>query len=168
MDMQGAGNDISGTLPTEIGWLTGLTYVDLSYNALSKTLPTEVGMLTGLTSIDLGKNSFTGTIPSQIGNCGVPCVPSARSRLTYLNAASPSPGAWTALYSSCESQPPPAAPSPRSTWTPRRSDMLICGTGRSLPWRGRLGYRAESVHRKPPEPNRHVHCFGLLLRYHRQ
>ena len=130
---QDVDNGVSGTLPTEIGWLTGLTNVDLSYNALSKTLPTEVGMLTGLTSIDLGKNSFTGTIPSQIGNCGVPCVPPARSRLTYLNAASPSPGAWTALYSSCESQPPPAPtrhllpPTSHvdSSW---RSDILICGT----------------------------------------
>ncbi len=70
------GNNLSGTIPPEIGNLTNLTYLDLEYNQLTGTIPSEIGNLTNLTYLCLYHNQLTGTIPSEIGNL---------TNLTYLN-----------------------------------------------------------------------------------
>ena len=62
----------TGSIPSEIGQLTGLTYLVLSRNALLGTIPTQIGLLTSLTyycltNLDLSTNALTGSIPSQIG-----------------------------------------------------------------------------------------------------
>ena len=59
-----AGGGVAGTLPAEVGGLTGLTVLDLSGNYLSGTMPAEMGDLTGLTRLDLSENELTGSIPA--------------------------------------------------------------------------------------------------------
>ena len=61
-------NQMSGTIPTEIGWLTQLTALGLMSNQLTGTIPctipTEMGLLTQLTYLNSHNDTpFTGTIP---------------------------------------------------------------------------------------------------------
>jgi len=50
--------DLRGTIPSEVGLLTGLSYLDLSINSLKGSLPSELALLTGLTKLDLSSNLF--------------------------------------------------------------------------------------------------------------
>ena len=59
---------MSGSLPTELGNLSNLTYLSLGSNSLSGSLPTELGNLSNLTYLSLGSNSLSGSIPSELGN----------------------------------------------------------------------------------------------------
>ena len=61
-------NQLSGTIPGEIGNLTRLTELGLSGNQLSGIIPGEIGNLTRLTILALGDNQLSGTIPGEIGN----------------------------------------------------------------------------------------------------
>ena len=45
------GNDISGTLPTELGLMSSLTYMDLGENIFSGAFPTEIAYLTQLQTL---------------------------------------------------------------------------------------------------------------------
>ena len=56
-----------GTMPSEIGLLSGLTGFDWSMNSITGTIPSEFGALTSLKSLNLGTNLFTGTLPSELG-----------------------------------------------------------------------------------------------------
>ena len=62
-------NQVSGTLPSEIGLLTELTYISLPSNALDGTLPTEMGELTKMRESHsfLYDNWFTGPVPTEMG-----------------------------------------------------------------------------------------------------
>jgi Leucine-rich repeat (LRR) protein len=57
-------NQLSGTIPSELGQLTSLQYLYLANN-LTGTIPSELGELTSLLQIDLEYNNPTGTIPSE-------------------------------------------------------------------------------------------------------
>ncbi len=61
-------NNLSGTLPSEIGNLTNLRDLNLSGNQLSGTMPTELFSLVELNALLLSNNQLQGTIPSEIGN----------------------------------------------------------------------------------------------------
>ena len=61
-------NNLTGTIPREIGNLTGLTRLNLYNNRLRGTILTEIENLINLTSLSLGKNQLTGSIPVEIGN----------------------------------------------------------------------------------------------------
>jgi len=61
-------NQLSGSIPPEIGNLTALTRLYLSFNRLSGSIPPEIGNLTALTGIELYFNQLTGPIPPEIGN----------------------------------------------------------------------------------------------------
>ncbi len=61
-------NNLSGTIPAELGNLTKLTKLHLQLNQLSGTIPPELGNLTGLTSLWLYANQLSGTIPPELGN----------------------------------------------------------------------------------------------------
>ncbi|KAH9332019.1 hypothetical protein KI387_004127, partial [Taxus chinensis] len=85
--------NLSGTLATEIGFLSGLQILDLSYNkeltgpipstlgnlinlktlvligcGFSGHIPPELGNMQQLTFLDLSSNSFSGPIPPSVGN----------------------------------------------------------------------------------------------------
>ena len=68
-----------GSLPTSIGGLDALAYLDLSFNSLSGSIPSSLEGLTRLTYLDLMRNSLSGSIPSSLG---------ALTKLTYLSLSS--------------------------------------------------------------------------------
>lgn len=61
--------NLQGNLPPDIGHLTALQTLDLSYNGqLIGPLPQTLGSLTNLQSLSLIECNFTGTIPDSLGN----------------------------------------------------------------------------------------------------
>ena len=91
---------LRGSISAEVGKLTELENLDLSYNSLSGSIPTAIGKLTKLGELELGNNSLTGRIPNDIGkltnlerlqlrrNSLSGSIPSAIGKLTnleYLN-----------------------------------------------------------------------------------
>ena len=61
-------NNLSGTIPPEIGTLGRLQYLELGYNGIEGEIPSEIGNLTELYYLSLGLNRLTGEIPPEIGN----------------------------------------------------------------------------------------------------
>jgi Leucine-rich repeat (LRR) protein len=61
------GNNLTGTIPSEIGNFSHLTQLRLSFNHLSGTIPTSIGNLSNLLSLNLDWNKLTGEIPKEIG-----------------------------------------------------------------------------------------------------
>jgi Leucine-rich repeat (LRR) protein len=59
---------MKGTIPADLGLLTALEYVDVSYNGLTGTLPESIGQWTAMTYFNANNNKMTGTIPASIGN----------------------------------------------------------------------------------------------------
>ena len=70
-------NNLSGTLPTDLGQLSALTTIACSNdNGLTGEIPDELFQIGSLRQIGIGNCSLIGTIPNTIGNC---------SYLTELN-----------------------------------------------------------------------------------
>ena len=67
--LSGQNNQLTGTIPTQLGKLTKMTDdFGLSSNKLRGTIPTELGMLTKLCNdFQLQGNQLTGTIPDVLG-----------------------------------------------------------------------------------------------------
>jgi Leucine-rich repeat (LRR) protein len=61
-------NNMTGTIPPEIGNLTELTNLQFAINNLSGVIPPELGNLIKLEQLSLNDNNFTGNLPSQLGN----------------------------------------------------------------------------------------------------
>ena len=61
-------NNLSGSIPAEIGNLDNLTYLYLGFNNLSGSIPAEIGNLDNLKCLYLGFNNLSGSIPAEIGN----------------------------------------------------------------------------------------------------
>ena len=61
-------NQLTGSIPPEIGNLTNLTYLNLGPNQLTGSIPPEIGNLTNLEGLRLNNNQFTGEIPPEIRN----------------------------------------------------------------------------------------------------
>ena len=61
-------NDLTGPIPPELGNLANLTELWLDDNELSGPIPPELGNLANLTGLYLGNNILTGPIPPELGN----------------------------------------------------------------------------------------------------
>ncbi|KAH7294279.1 hypothetical protein KP509_28G063700 [Ceratopteris richardii] len=61
-----SGNMLSGSVPDDIGALTGLFNLNLSHNALTGSIPTSLAKVLTLESLDLSDNLLTGPIPPQL------------------------------------------------------------------------------------------------------
>jgi Leucine-rich repeat (LRR) protein len=61
-------NELTGTIPLELCGLTNLRSLEISYNQLTGTVPPELEALTNLTTLYLSGNELSGPIPSEIGN----------------------------------------------------------------------------------------------------
>jgi len=58
--------ELTGSIPPEIGCLTNLNFLSLGYNQLTGSIPSEIGNLTSLTELWLYNNQLTGEIPESI------------------------------------------------------------------------------------------------------
>lgn len=63
-----AANNLSGGIPIELNNLTNLAYLRLDGNNLTGSIPTWLGNLTNLEGLWLSSNQFSGSIPTQLGN----------------------------------------------------------------------------------------------------
>ena len=61
------GKQLTGPIPVELGQLTQLKYLWLSYNQLTGEIPSELGNLTELRELSLSGNQLTGEIPAWLG-----------------------------------------------------------------------------------------------------
>jgi len=59
-------NDLTGTLPSEIGILTNLQRIQLDRNQLYGSIPSEIGHLSRLTHLNISYNMLSGYIPREI------------------------------------------------------------------------------------------------------
>ena len=71
-------NQLSGTIPSQLGLHTKLTLLDVGFNSLSGSLPTQLGELGASLEVLYGSNNrLDGTLPTQLGRL---------DRLRYLDA----------------------------------------------------------------------------------
>ena len=81
-------DDLSGSIPPELGDLDALVQLYLSFNSLTGSIPKELGNLTNLTTLSLIDNQLTGSIPAELtalnlttlelsGNSFTGCIPLA-------------------------------------------------------------------------------------------
>lgn len=60
-------NNLVGSLPSEIAYLSKLTNLDFQHNRLQGQMPEGLGYLTKLEYLGLSKNQFEGTVPKTLG-----------------------------------------------------------------------------------------------------
>ena len=61
-------NGLTGEIPAEVGLLTHLRVLNLSFNdSLAGTIPPEIGNLENLEELELNHNGLTGEIPAEVG-----------------------------------------------------------------------------------------------------
>jgi Leucine-rich repeat (LRR) protein len=61
-------NGLVGTLPDELGLLTDMRHVYLSYNKLRGTIPESIGYIQSLVELAVGYNELTGSLPRSISD----------------------------------------------------------------------------------------------------
>ncbi len=71
-------NNLSGSIPAELGSLSALSKLDLGGNRLTGYIPAQLGNIGNLLTLSLANNQLSGGIPSQLGNL---------SNLSTLNLA---------------------------------------------------------------------------------
>ncbi|KAL0298377.1 UNVERIFIED_CONTAM: Leucine-rich repeat receptor-like protein kinase TDR [Sesamum radiatum] len=63
------GNNLSGSIPWDIGHCEKLICLNLRRNSLTGIIPWEISALPSITDVDLSHNFLTGAIPSNFNNC---------------------------------------------------------------------------------------------------
>ena len=63
-----SGNQLSGAIPPELGDLANLDHLWLQHNQLTGAIPPELGQLTRLELLNLQENQLTGAIPQSLTN----------------------------------------------------------------------------------------------------
>lgn len=61
-------NNLKGQLPPELGNLSSLQFLDISFNQLTGPIPPELGNLSNLQTLELYGNQLSGSIPSELVN----------------------------------------------------------------------------------------------------
>ena len=67
VELRLGGNNLSGQIPSELGNLSKLEHLSITYNHLRGSIPSQLSNLTELTSLRLNGNRLTGAIPSELG-----------------------------------------------------------------------------------------------------
>ena len=60
-------NNLAGFLPHEIGLLTSMEMLMMTFTRMKGPIPTTIGLLTQLTSLTFVGSEFTGTFPTEVG-----------------------------------------------------------------------------------------------------
>ncbi|CAL5322648.1 unnamed protein product [Camellia sinensis] len=82
-------SNLNGTIPKQVVSISSLSiYLDLSPNQLSGSLPMEVGNLVNLGSLDVSHNLLSGEIPSTLGSCT--SLETLRLETNFFNGTIPS------------------------------------------------------------------------------
>ncbi len=81
-------NQLSGSIPSQLGNLSILHYFFLYNNQLSGNIPSQLANLTNLEVLDLSGNLLSGSIPSQLGNLSN--LQSLCLEVNYLSGSIPS------------------------------------------------------------------------------
>ena len=61
-------NDLSGTIPSELGRLSSLKVLQLYENNLTGPIPSELAILSELNYLDLERNALNGQLPEELGD----------------------------------------------------------------------------------------------------
>jgi len=61
-------NQLTGSIPPELGDLINLSYLSLRLNQLTDEIPSELGNLSNLQTLDLPYNQLSGEIPFELGD----------------------------------------------------------------------------------------------------
>ena len=61
-------NQLSGSIPLEIGILSNLQFLILSANNLSGSIPEKIQGCIKLLNLNFSKNKIKGSVPTEIGN----------------------------------------------------------------------------------------------------
>ena len=132
-------NQLSGPIPSSLGSLTRLEYLDLYTNQLTGSIPSSLGSLARLRQLNLADNQLTGSIPTSLGdltrlvnlwldgNQLSGPIPASLGRLTRLEIL--------ALYSNQLSGPIPASLGSLT----RLADLALDGNQLSGPIPASLG-----------------------------
>lgn len=63
------GNQVAGTIPTEIGLMQAMGQIIFKDNFLTGNVPSEIAELSELTRLELQRNDLVGEIPDEF--CGI-------------------------------------------------------------------------------------------------
>ncbi len=67
-DLRLYSNQIGGSIPPELGDLSNLLVLALGYNQLTGSIPPELGSLANAQNFSLNNNQLTGSIPTELGD----------------------------------------------------------------------------------------------------
>ena len=61
-------NNLKGSIPSELGYLSRLELISLKFNDISGTIPDSLSLLSRLDYLDVSYNNFSGSLPGFLGD----------------------------------------------------------------------------------------------------